>query len=412
MPGGALRTTENAFNAYQFSIDNSSQVSYSSLSFSKSNGQWIGAQPWHTVGTDEIDYELHLGAKLDYILYFNAKQLRHSEMTLLQSQCELERTQMLTILMLAMPDTRLAGYMLTGNRSMYIDTDGSVAWLYQCPKFLSPLKVLDKCYDRIPIMFERSTKIVDPITRQTYDFASEIPCLRDYTNVFQLDLENDNSWYQLLPEPMPFNKPLLFKPSELGHITQFPTFGTRRAGMYTPNQMKNFWDNVIHNSASDTLLKKPTRTILTRGNSVRISEPGSLERLLSLNDRLLLDHLLTLSFFVDKFEETFGELGYIIQCLGNFFACFLLVKFVIDVVVIVLRGLEIRKSSGATFGFVRTMLGATFQLFVLSLQTPLYENVENEGFQMVLRRTLQAIELQLHQCTKKIRLFCILKYIL
>ena len=393
MPGGEIRTKEHAFNAYQFSIDNSSQVSYSSLSFSKSNGQWIGAQPLHTVGADEIDYELHLGTKLDYIMYFNAKQLRHSEMTLLQSQCELERTQMLTILMLEMQNTRLAGYMLTGNRSMFLDTDGSVAWLYHCPKFLSPLKVLDKCYDRIPIMFERSTKFVDPITRQTYDFASEIPCLGDYTNVFQLDLETDYSWYQLLPEPMPFNKPLLFKPTELGHITQFPTFDTRRAGMYTPNQVKNFWDNVIHNSASDTLLKKLTRTILTRGNSVRISEPGNLERLLSLNDRLLLDHLLTPSFFVDKFKETFGELGYIIQCLGNFFACFFLVKFVIDVVVIVLRGLEIRKVSGATFGFVRTMLAQLLICLFSHFRLQCTKMRKIKGFQMVSRRTLQAIDL-------------------
>ena len=110
---------------------------------------------------------------------------------------------------------------------MFLDTDGNVAWLYHCPKFLSPLRVLDKCYDRIPILFERTIKTVD-------DFASEIPCLGDYTNVFQLDLENDNSWYKLLPDPMPFNKTLLFKPTELGPITQFPTFDTRRAGMYTP----------------------------------------------------------------------------------------------------------------------------------------------------------------------------------
>ena len=226
--------------------------------------------------------------------------------------------------------------------------------------------MLDKCYDRIPILFERSTKIVDPITRQTYDFASEIPCLGDYISVFQLDVENDNSRYQLLPDTMPFNKPLLFKPTELGHITQFPTFDTRRAGMYTPKQMKNFWDNIIRASASDTVLKKLTGTILTQGNTVRISDPGNLERLLSLDDRLLMDHFMTPSFFVDKFKETFGLLGYYIQCLGNFFACFLSVKFLIDVVVIVLRGLEIRKVSGATFGFVRTMLGATFHLFVFS----------------------------------------------
>ena len=63
-------------------------------------------------------------------------------MTLLQNQCELERTQMLTIVMLATQNTRFAGYMLTGNRSMFLDTDGSVAWLYQCPEFLSPLRVL------------------------------------------------------------------------------------------------------------------------------------------------------------------------------------------------------------------------------------------------------------------------------
>ena len=159
MPGGELRTKEYSSNAYQFSIDNTSQVSYTSLSFSEVNGKWVGAQPWRSVGADEIDYELHLGTKLGYLMYFNTKQLRHSEKTLLQHQCELERTQMLTILMLAMQNTRLAGYMLTGNRSMFLNTDGSVAWLYHCPKLLSPLRVLDKCYDRIPILFERTTKI-------------------------------------------------------------------------------------------------------------------------------------------------------------------------------------------------------------------------------------------------------------
>ena len=116
--------------------------------------------------------------------------------------------------------------------------------------------------------------------------------------------------------------------------------------------MKSFWDNIIHASASDTVLKKLTRTILTKGNTLRISDPGNLERLLSLYDRLLMDHLLTPSFFVDKFLETFGLLGDYIQCLGNFFACFLLVKFFIDVVVFVFRGLEIQEVSGATFGFV------------------------------------------------------------
>ena len=65
MPGGELRAKEYSSNAYQFSIDNTSQVSYTSSSFSEVNGKWVGAQAWRSVVVDEIDYELHLRTKLD-----------------------------------------------------------------------------------------------------------------------------------------------------------------------------------------------------------------------------------------------------------------------------------------------------------------------------------------------------------
>ena len=55
MPGGEIRTKEYSSNVYQFSIDNTSQVSYTSLSFSEVNGKWVGAQPWRSVGADEND---------------------------------------------------------------------------------------------------------------------------------------------------------------------------------------------------------------------------------------------------------------------------------------------------------------------------------------------------------------------
>ena len=51
------------------------------------------------------DYELHVGAKVDFLMYFNTKQLRHAELTMHQNQCEIERTQFLTNLMLAMQNT-------------------------------------------------------------------------------------------------------------------------------------------------------------------------------------------------------------------------------------------------------------------------------------------------------------------
>ena len=100
---------------------------------------------------------------------------------------------------------------------------------------------------------------------------------------------------------------------------------------------------------------------------------------MSLDDRLLIDHLLTPFFFVDNCKEIFVLLGYYIQCFGNIFACLCLVKFFSDVVVIVLHGLANRNVPFSTFVFVRTMLGATFHLFVLSRQFSMYETDENKN---------------------------------
>ena len=111
--------------------------------------------------------------------------------------------------------------MTTGNSSKFLDTDGTVAWLFQCPRFFSLISVLEKWYDRIPFLFERTTKFIDPITCKTYEFASQIPCFCDYTNVFQLDLENENSWCQPSPDTMLFNKPLLLRPTELDILLSF-----------------------------------------------------------------------------------------------------------------------------------------------------------------------------------------------
>ena len=93
MPDGEIRTKEPSSNAYQLSIDNTSQFSYKFSDFSELNGKWCGGQPWRAVGADAVDCEFHLGTQLDFIMSFNTKHLRHSEKTLLQTQWELERTQ-------------------------------------------------------------------------------------------------------------------------------------------------------------------------------------------------------------------------------------------------------------------------------------------------------------------------------
>ena len=63
---------------------------------------------------------------------------------------------------------------------------------------------------------------------------------------------------------MPFKTPLMFAPQDIGHITEFPVYDSRRAGMYTPKKLKAFWDNNIHNTASTSILKKKLQELFSK----------------------------------------------------------------------------------------------------------------------------------------------------
>ena len=72
-----------------------------------------------------MDYEKHMGKKLDYFSFRSSRALQTSEKQLLKNQCAQERTQIVTILMLSPEISSLVGYMLIGNQSLSLETDGS-----------------------------------------------------------------------------------------------------------------------------------------------------------------------------------------------------------------------------------------------------------------------------------------------
>ena len=155
---------------------------------------------------------MHFGSKIDYLFFQSSRILQATKIHLLQNQCEQERTQILTNPMIVRENPRLAGYILAGNRSMFLETDGSFAWLYHCPMVHSPLHTMNQCYDRIPIPYESEIRFVDPITRQTYPDAVTPNCFDRIKNLFQLDMDQKDSWYTLPPGIVHQDKPAVFGP--------------------------------------------------------------------------------------------------------------------------------------------------------------------------------------------------------
>ena len=154
------------------------------------------------------------------------------ELNTRQTICELERNQLLTILAMSVQNPQLAGFLLTGNRSNFLYVEGSTAWLYDCPHFLSPLYKADRCFDRTPIHFKDTLMYVDPNSRQTYDYATPISCDNNPRNTIELDPgSDDQDFYILGPEPTKRKPPLMFTPSQIKTTIRPNTFTAQDAGV-------------------------------------------------------------------------------------------------------------------------------------------------------------------------------------
>ena len=76
-----------------------------------------------------IDYDDHINPKIDCTVNHVFCSRTVQEPNTLNTICELERNQPLTILALSVQNPQLAGF-------LYFE--GSTAWLYDCPHFLPP----------------------------------------------------------------------------------------------------------------------------------------------------------------------------------------------------------------------------------------------------------------------------------
>ena len=93
-----------------------------------------------------IDYDAHINTNIDYNINHVFRSMTVQELNTLHSVCESERNQLLTILAMSVQNPQLAGFLLTGNCSNFLYVEGSTAWLYDCPHFLSPLLFRSNSY--------------------------------------------------------------------------------------------------------------------------------------------------------------------------------------------------------------------------------------------------------------------------
>ena len=178
--------------------------------------------------------------KLDYTISRIFQEMSLSELETLHQLCELEQTQILQSLALAVLKIPYAGYLFSGNRSNFLEYEGNILWFYTCTKKVSPLYAFEdkRCYKRIPIFYKNKVHFNDTLSRRTYSWDTAVPCGSEKShNVVQLNPDEEN-YYPLTPYPTLMQPLKKISPESIRTIARNPNIDLQSIGV-TLNQICN-----------------------------------------------------------------------------------------------------------------------------------------------------------------------------
>ena len=269
----------------------------------------------------------------------------------------------------SMENSRLACYMLTGNLSMLLITDGSLAWLNHCPLKRSPPQVMNKSYDKIPIFYKNAIFFVDPITRQTYPGAQVQNCSDRIKNLFQFDVEDENSWFTITPTLEHRKRPAIFGPKDVTPVYRKAFGGAGDAEIYTRAQLSEFWDNILISAASRKALQKFSRELIVPNTAIHGQEQYYYH---APRTDFYVDNMISPKYFKNQFMDTFGSVAQVLVFCGTYFSCFLFIKLFVVFIAMISRHMEMNRLTGASLGFGKTLLSASYNLFLTSILTSVF----------------------------------------
>ena len=228
---------------------------------------------------------------------------------------------------------------------------------------------MNQCYDKNPILYRGQIQFVDTITRQSYPHAMTQNCSDRIKNLFQLDMDQEDSWYTLTPGIINQNKPAIFGPQDISPVASHTFTGLQDAGMYTRNELKGFWESIFINAASRTALKKFPQNLIV---CTTAEEGTDGSHYYTPRIEFFVDEMISPGYFKDQFLDTFGSVVYVLEHCGTFFSVFLFINLIIDMVVMIVRYMEKDKLTGSTLGFGKTLLSASYNIFLTSVPTTMY----------------------------------------
>ena len=194
-------------------------------------------------------------------------------------------------------------------------------------------------------------------------------------------MQDENSWFTITPTLEHKKRPAVFGPKDVRPVSRRAFGGAGGAGIYTRAHLSEFLDNILISAASRKALQKLSRELIVPNTAILGPEQYSYY---APRTDFYVD-MISPSYFKNQFMDTFGSVAYVLEFCGIYFSCFLFIKLIVDLIVMILRHMEINRLTGASLGFGKTLLSASYNLFLTSIltsvfnpQAPLLQALETE----------------------------------
>ena len=350
-----------------------------------------------------INENTHLNMKMDLYMSNIYSRISLQAIEFYSQICEQTRNLRQLTLTQVQKITPLLGYILTGDRSIFVKQEGvNVMKMYKCAMKSSPLYVPQtrECYDKISILYKNRVQYVHQLTRQTYLWAKKVPCSHsNFDQIISIDTEGA-ARYRLTPYPVKVETILnTISPEEIVLDNMFSKASLIESGIYSKEQLvqerkrdllheyMRDREKPLQDAQSANALKlleleqlgllqtyknyeqslKWLRDLNIKGYNFQIDQP-------SVNWKKIFDG----AWLKDQILTIFGWPWYILEKMAIIYAMISMILFITNLIIKFYNAFAIHKAIGKQASITKILLTGIFGMFSQTL-TQLVAQIQEEN---------------------------------
>ena len=182
-------------------------------------------------------------------------------------------------------------------------------------------------------------------------------------------MEDENSWFTITPTLEHRKRSAVFGPKDVTPVSRRVFGRAEDSRIYTQAQLSEVWDKILISAASKKALKKFSREPIVRNTAIHGREQYFYY---APRTHFYVDNMISPSYFKNQFMDTFGSVANDLEFYEIYFSCFLFIKLIVNLIVMIFKHIEIHRLTGASLGFGKTLLIVSYNLFLTSFQTSVF----------------------------------------